>query len=193
MSRDPIAVRAYGAFIRLYPRRFRDEYGTDMVAMFREQSRDESTRRVLIRSALDLAITIPTQHLEASMRKSPSPLVPLIYMAIAIAGLLLAVVAGTNPAIAIIGLGIALVAGTVGTVAWRRAAPVRGTPVTGHWWKFVVAGPCLIVTVIILAGMGVEAWELGILTVFAALVSIAIGIMLGVSHLLNHRGGGITA
>ncbi len=187
-----MVVRAYGALTRLYPRRFRDEYGIDMVSMFRDQCRDESAWRVVSRSAIDLAITIPTQHLEATMTKTPSPLVPLIYIAIAVAGLLLAVVGGSTPATAIIGLGIALAAGTVGAVAWRRSAPVRETTTTGHWWKFVVAGPCLIALVIIAAGMGVEAWELGMVTVFAAFASIALGLMLGLSHLLTHRTRGIT-
>jgi hypothetical protein len=192
VSRERVAVRAYGALTRLYPRRFRDEYGTDMVSLFRDQCRDESAWRVVNRCAIDLAITIPTQHLEASMHKTPSPLVPLMYMVVAVAGLLLAVIGGSNAATAIVGLGIALAAGTVGAVAWRRSAPVSETTMTGHWWKFVVAGPCLIALVIIAARMGVEAWYLGMVTVLAAFVSIGIGLMLGLSHLLNHRTRGIT-
>jgi hypothetical protein len=187
MSHERVVTRAYSALTWLYPRRFRNEYGTDMVSLFREQCQDEPAWRVLTRTALDLAITIPTQHLEAKMPRTPSPLVALIYLAIAVAGLLLAVVGGSNAATAIIGLAIALVAGTVGAAAWRRATPVRETTVTGHWWKFLVAGPCLIALVIIAAGIGAEAWYLGIVSVLTGFTLIVIGLVLGASHLVNHR------
>jgi hypothetical protein len=187
MNPDPVAVRLYGAVTRLYPRRFRDRYGSDMVSLFREQCRDESTWRVLARAVVDLAITIPTQHLETTMRRTSSPLVPIIYLAVALAGVLLMIVGGSNVTIAIIGLAIALFAGTIGVIAWRRATPVRETTLTGHWWKFVLAGPCLVALVIIAAGQGVEAWELGIATVLTGFVLTAIGVVLGLSHLFNHR------
>ena len=35
MSGERVGVRAYRTLTRLYPRRFRDEYATDMVALFR--------------------------------------------------------------------------------------------------------------------------------------------------------------
>jgi hypothetical protein len=113
-------------------------------------------------------------------------------MAVALAGLLLAIVGGTKPATVIVGLGVAVCAGTVGALAWRHAAPARET-VSGSWWKFVVAGPCLIAVVIIAAGMGVQAWFLGVACVFTAFVLIAIGLVLGLSHLLNRRIRGISA
>lgn len=187
MNRDPVAVRVYGAVTRLYPRRFRDDYGNDMVSLFRDQCRDEPTSRVLSRAVVDLAITIPTQHLEAKMRRTPSPLVPIIYLAIAVAGVLLAVVGGSNVTIAIIGLAVAFGAGTVGIIAWRRATPVRESTLTGQWWKFVLAGPCLVGIVIIAAGQGLEAWELGVATVLTGFVLTATGVVLGLSHLFNHR------
>lgn len=187
MNRDPVAVRVYGVLTRLYPARFRDDYGNDMVSLFRDQCRDEPTSRVLSRAVVDLAITIPTQHLEATMRRTTGPLVPIIYLAIALAGVLLTIVGGSNAMTAIIGLAIALGAGTIGVISWRRATPVRETTLTGHWWKFVVAGPCLIAIVIVAAGLGVEAWSLGVVTVLSGFVLTAIGLVLGVSHLLNHR------
>jgi hypothetical protein len=192
MTRDRVSVRAYRALTRLYPRRFRDEYGTDMVVLVRDQCRDEAAWRVFPRLLVDLAITIPTQHLEARMRRAPSPLVPLIYLAVAAAGLLAAIAGGTNVTALVIGLGIALIAGTIGVTAWRRAAPVRETTLTANWWKFLTAGPCLIATVIVAAGLGVEAWYLGLATVLIAFVSIAIGLVLGVSHTVNHRTGSLS-
>ncbi|MBK5288421.1 MAG: hypothetical protein JJE46_08135 [Acidimicrobiia bacterium] len=187
MNHDGVAVRVYGVATRLYPRRFRDDYGDDMVSLFRDQCEDEATWRVLSRAAVDLAITIPTQHLEATMHRNPNPLVPLIYLTVAIAGLILAIVGGTNATIAIIGLVIALGAGTVGVIAWRRATPVREATVTGHWWKFLLVGPGLIGLVIVAAGQGVDAWELGVATVIAGFVSAAIGVVLGLSHFFGPR------
>lgn len=35
MTTDPALVRAYGAVVALYPRRFRDAYGEDMVHLVR--------------------------------------------------------------------------------------------------------------------------------------------------------------
>ena len=73
-----------------------------------EQWRHEPTWRVLPRAALDLAITIPIQHLETKMRRTPSRLIPVTYLAIAVAGLLLAIVGGTERATVIIGLSMML-------------------------------------------------------------------------------------
>lgn len=187
MNRDPVAVRVYGVLTRLYPARFRDDYGNDMVSLFRDQCRDEPTSRVLSRAVVDLAITIPTQHLEATMRRTTGPLVPIIYLAIALAGVLLTIVGGSNATTAIIGLAIALGAGTIGVISWRRATPVRETTLTGHWWKFLLAGACLIGLVILGAEVGIEAWELMIAGGLASIVLAGIGLVLGLSHLFNHR------
>ena len=125
------------------------------------------------------------------MRRAPSRVVPLAYLAIVAAGLLLAILGGTNVATVIIGVGMALGAGTVGVLAWRRSAPVHDTTLTANWWKYLVAGPCLIVLVIIAAGAGVEAWFLGMACVLTALVLTAMGLLLGVSHLYKGRMRGV--
>ncbi len=188
MSRDSLAIRVYGALVKLYPRGFREEYGADMVRLMREQGREESAWWVFARSLVDLAISIPTQHLETRMRRAPNPLVPLVYVMAAAAGLLVAILGGSEPAALVLGLGLAVVAGVIGTVAWRRAAPVRTrTAVTATWWKFLLAGPCLAALVIIAAGAGVEAWYLGMVVVLAAFVSTATGLVLGLAHLFTHR------
>jgi len=183
VSRERLVEHAYRALIRLYPRRFRDEYGNDMVLLIRDQCRDESALRVAARSTVDLAIAIPTQHLEARMNRAPRPFVPLVHAVLAIAGIALAIVGGSNVASLAIGLGIAIGSGTLAILAWRRAAPMRSATGTGAWWKFLAAGPCLIAAVIVAAGAGIEAWYLGMITVLVALVSIATGLVLGLAHL----------
>jgi hypothetical protein len=184
MKGDGAAIRAYGALLRLYPRRFRDQYGDDMVLLMREQRTEESAPRVFARSMIDLAISIPTQHLEARMHRAPSPLVPLAYATAAVAGLLVAIVGGTNWTMLVLGLSLAVVAGAVAVAAWRRSSPVSSPRTfTASWWKFLVAGPCLVVLVIVGAGVGLEAWYLGLVVVFAAFVSAATGLVLGLAHL----------
>lgn len=187
MSDQRAATRAYGILLGLYPSRFRREYRADMLQLLRDQCIEEPAWRVYSRAALDLAFTIPTQHVEAHMNRSPKHFVPLLYTAIAAAGAMLAIVGGTNTTMLGLGLGIAVVAGSLGAIAWRRAAPVRSTVATDGWWKLVVAGPCIVVGVILAAGAGVEAWFLGMILVFTAFVLTGIGLLMGIARLASRR------
>lgn len=180
-----MAARLYGVLVRLYPRRFRDEYGADMVQLIRDQCADEPTWRVCARAATDLAITIPVQHMETHMNRTPNHLVPLLYTAIAAAGVLLAISGGTNVAMLLIGACIAAVAGAMAVIAWRRARPIGGTISTGGWWKFVLAGPCIVVVVIGASRLGVNAWFLGVLAILVAFVLTSTGVLLGLVRLTN--------
>lgn len=180
-------VRVYGTLVGLYPRRFRDDYGADMVQLVRDQCADEPAWKVYGRVAIDLAITIPTQQMEAHMKRTPSHLVPLIYTAAATAGALLAIVGGTNVAMLIIGACIAVACGTMAAIAWRRAGPLRGTSTNRWWWKLVIAGPCIVAVVIIAAGFGVEAWFAGVVAVFFAFVLTGVGLLLGFARLVSRR------
>jgi hypothetical protein len=185
MSREPMAARVYGTLIGLYPREFRDDYSSDMVQLVRDQCADEPAWRVYGRAAIDLAITIPTQQLEARMNRPTNHFVPLVYTALATAGALLAIVGGTNVAMLIVGACIAVSCATMAVIAWRRAGPLTGTSTSGGWWKFVIAGPCIIAAVIIAAGLGVEAWFVGVVAVFFAFVLTGIGLLLGVARLVS--------
>ncbi len=189
MSREPMAVRVYGTLVGLYPRDFRDDYGADMVQLVRNQCADEPAWRVYSRAAIDLAITIPTQQMEARMNRTPNHLVPLVYTALATAGALLAIVGGTNVAMPIVGACIAVASGTMAAIAWRRSGPLRGTSTSTNrgWWKFVIAGPCIVAVVIIAAGFGVEAWFVGVVAVFFAFVLTGVGILLGIARLVSRR------
>jgi hypothetical protein len=188
VSGDPTVVRVYRRLVGLYPRQFRDDYGADMVQLLRDQCADEAAWRVLCRVIIDLAITLPTQHLEAHVHRPLNPrAVPLIYIAVAAAAALAAFVTGTNVAVFIAGMCVSVVAGAMGAVAWRRNKPVGAPMSTGAWWKFVLAGPCIIAAVIIAAGVGVDAWFIGVISVLAAFVLTAIGLLLGVLRIANRR------
>lgn len=181
MSRDHLAVRTYGAALCLYPRRFRHEYGPDLVQLLRDQLRDEPAPVVVVRSVIDLAISVPTQHLEAHMH-APRRLVPVVYLAVAAAGLTVAIAGGSEPVGLAIGLVLAAGAGAIGLAAWRRTGTVREADLTDEWWKLVLAGPVLIAGVIAGAGVGVEAWFVGLAVVAAAVVLTALGVALGIAH-----------
>ncbi|MDH5238183.1 MAG: hypothetical protein OEW85_11265 [Acidimicrobiia bacterium] len=187
MSAERGVVRVYGALISLYPHEFRHEYGADMVQLVRDTCDDEPTWRVWSRIVVDLAISIPTQHLEVHMHRTPSQLIPLIYTAIAGAGIVLAIAGGTSVVSLSAGLIVALAAGTTAVIAWRRVAPVRGSIHTIHWWKFVLAGPVIISAVIAAAEAGVDAWFVGMFAVFSGLTLTATGLLLGLVRLTTRR------
>ncbi|MBA3743670.1 hypothetical protein [Sporichthya sp.] len=94
MSGTGAPVSAYRGLVRLYPRPFRDEYGADMVAVFGAQLRDEAAWRVCTRAAVDLVLTVPTRRLEAHMNRSANRVFPVAFLALAVAGLVLATVTG---------------------------------------------------------------------------------------------------
>jgi hypothetical protein len=187
MSGARLVERVYRAATRLYPRRFRDEYGDDMALLIRDQCRDESAWRVAARSTVDLALAIPTRHLEATMHRTSRSLVPIVYAMVAVVGFVMAVIGRIDGATLPIGLAVGIGAGYLAIVAWRREAPLRDTDRTGAWWKFLVAGPCCFALVIVGADVGVEAWFLGIAIVMLGVVSIAIGLVLGATHLWHRR------
>ncbi len=62
---------------------------------------------------------------------------------------------------------------------------VTSADTTRYWWAFVLAGPILVGTVIVAAGLGVNAWLLGMLCVFTGLALTAVGFGLGVVRLLT--------
>ena len=180
-------LRVYAALLALYPRAFRDQYRDDLVQLARDACRDDAPWRVACRVLVDLAISIPTQHLEARMHRNSSPIVPVLYAAVSASGIVLALVGGTNVGLLIVGLVVAAIGGTLAIIARRRSAPVGGSVPTTHWWKFVAAGPVIAGGVVAAAGLGVEAWFVGMFLVGLAFVLTGIGLVLGLARLTAHR------
>lgn len=187
MNDDRPAVPVYRALLSLYPRGFRDEYGTDMVQLLRDQCVDEPAWQVCARAALDLAITIPAQHLETHMNRPSTHLLPLLCTTLASAGLLFAILGGSNAAMVVIGLCIAVAAGTIAAVTWRRSGPIGTRLSTNGWWKLVLAGPCIMAAVIVASGLGVDAWMVGMLAVLVAFVLTGTGMVLGIARLAKRH------
>jgi hypothetical protein len=177
----------------LYPRRFRDEYGADMVLLFAEQLCDEPAARVWLRTAVDLTITAPTCHLETHMNRPPSSFVPAAIGAVSVAGLLFALIGGSSLAMVGVGLAVAVIAGAVAFVAWRQTRSVAPALPTGEqWWRFLAAGAATLVGLTVVTTITGElddwSWMLAMVVLLSGLISLAAGFVLGMVHLAGHRG-----
>lgn len=186
-------MRLYQGLLCLYPRRFREEYGADMVLLFTEQLRDGPAPRVWLRTAVDLTITAPTCHLETHMHRPPTSFVPLAIGTVSVAGLLFALVGGSSPGMVGLGLAVAAIAGAVAVTAWRQNRTVAAAPPTGeHWWRFLATGVAVLVALTVVTTITGEldswSWMLAMVVLLSGLISIAAGFVLGVVHLAGHHG-----
>ena len=184
MSRQ---VALYRHLTALYPRSFRGEYIDDLTSTFALQLADDGALRCWLRTVLDLIVTVPAQRMESQMNRTSNHLIPLLYTAVAGGGVLVAIVGGSNRGMVITGACIAIAAGAAAVVAWRRSQPIIGSIGTNGWWKFIVAGAGIVASVIIAAGLRVEAWFVGVLAVFVAFTLAVIGVVLGLVHLFSRN------
>jgi hypothetical protein len=175
--------------VRLYPKRFRDDFGPDLVQLVADQLDDEPTWRVATRSAVDLALTIPARHLEARMHRSSTPVVPLLFAALAVASLVAAATA-SSPIVLLVSCGVGIAAGSLGLVAALRARALTApVPLSAHWWKVLGGGAALLTALFVVTGVLGDlpdgGWMVAMTTGLAALLLMAAGLALGVAHLLT--------
>jgi len=174
-------MRTYRALLHLYPRRFRREYGDDMVALLEDQLRDEHALRVVGRTALDLVISVPTRHLEARMQRSSSIVLVVIFGSIAIA----ADVFGGY-----VGPAIALVMFVCAAVTWRRSRPIEVRQ-DSRWRVVLLCGVGLLATLIVVTKMTGELpdgwWYVAMATMFASFGLIVTGVVLGIASRMPPR------
>jgi hypothetical protein len=186
-------VAAYRAAIRLYPRDFRAEYGPDLVLLLEHQLRDGPAARVVGRLVLDLAISIPTRHLEAHVHRPSSTFVTLGFAAIGVAAVLVALTIGSNVLWAGAALVVAAVAAAVATTSHRRSRLVTADrSATAQWWKLLIAGPAAVAAFVAVTTATGElpagGWFIGMVVLLTALVTTGAGIVLGVTHLVQRPG-----
>lgn len=182
----------YRVLLRLYPRRFRDDYGADMALLFADQMRDEAPARVCARTIADLVVTIPTRHLEAHMKRTPGPSLPLAVGALSLVAATVAVVGGTSRWALVVGFPVAVVAAVLAAALWHGTRPIampRDT--TARWWRYLVGGAALLAALIITTTATGEVPEVLWLPTMAAfllaIVLTATGVVLTVAHLSNGR------
>ena len=189
MTGPPGDLRVYRVLVRLYPRRFREEYGPDLVGLVADQLRHEPTWRVAARTAVDLVLTLPTRHLEARMDRAPTPLVPALFGALALSALIVAATVG-HPGVLLACLAAGVTAGWLGLLAAHRARPLtRSRPAAAHWWKPLAAGAgllaLLIATTTATGELPQAGWLIAMVTGLTALLLLGAGIMLGIAHLAS--------
>ena len=174
-------MRIYRLLLRLYPRSFREEYGADMEALTARQLRDENTARVLGRTALDLALTIPARHLEARMHRPSAPTLVVVY---AVAGASLTVAGGP------FGFAGGAVLAGLALVTWRRNRPVAPLA-DARWWKLLFAGVALLGALVVTTSVAGElpnaGWYVAVAAGLAAFGLIAAGIVLGLARRTGTR------
>ena len=183
------ALWAYRQLVRLYPRRFRDDYGPDLVQLVADQLHDEPTWRVMSRGAIDLVLTLPTRHLEARMNRSPTPFVTTMFATLALSALIVGAVVG-HPFVLLACLVVAVAAGGLGLLFVHRARPLtRPRPMSARWWQLTAAGTCvlaaLIATTTATGELAAGAWLIAMITGLTAVVLIAAGVVLGITHLAS--------
>ena len=197
MSAHRRTLGAYRLAIRLYPKRFREEYGPDLAGLLADQLRDEPAWRVVARSAVDLALTVPTRHLEARMARTPTSLVPVIFGAVALSAVVVAIVVG-HPGVLLGCLAVAVVAGALALAAAHRARPLTEPRSTTHnWWKLLAGGGAVLAALIAITTATGElpegAWLVAMITGLAGLVLVGAGIVLGIAHLASRANRGTVA
>ena len=194
MSATSAHVAAYRRLTALYPRRFRDEFRTDLITLFSHQLEDEGPGRVWLRTVRDIAVTVPTQHLEVHVRRPSNNIVTAAAGVVAVAATFLAFALGTGTSPAL--LLVVLASGATAMWSWKDNQPLRvGNTVDSAWWKFLIGGAGLvIVTFSAMAIPWPDAIDLGDnaywLIVFSMMTSLAlgtIGLLLGIGALIHRR------
>lgn len=189
MSAARSIVAAYRHAVRLYPREFRDEYGADLVLLIADQLRDEPAWRVAARSTVDLALTVPTRHLEARMNRTQTAPAPLLFAALALSSLIVGLVVG-HPLVLVACVALGGVAGGLGILAAHRARPLTGPrPTSAHWWKLLASGTGLLVALVAVTTATGElpdaGWLVAMVTGLTAIVLMAMGAVLGITRLFS--------
>jgi len=182
----------YQRLLWLYPASFRRDYGQAMVQVFCDRLRDEARRRprsaaarAWLQTLGDLALSVPKQRIEVFMSEQETT------------ARLVAVIVAVSLSIAAIALiGIPAVALLAAVPAWLAYQHRRGRllrlPGQRKWYRWVLSGVAVLVVewlAFMLSGEAGEwVWGLGGLLAVLGLLTVAVGVVMGVRDLRQHRG-----
>ena len=189
MSTSRATLAVYRRALRLYPKPFRDEYRDDLMGLLADQLDDEPTWRVVGRSAVDLALTVPARHLEARMNREPTAAVAFLFALSAVGSIVVGRFAGDPYALlGCSGVGI-IAACLAAATALRARALTTPVPVSAHWWKVLASGGALLVTLIAVTTVTGElpdgGWMVAMITGLTSFLLMATGVVLGIAHLVG--------
>ncbi len=192
MTRNDAIVAAYRVLQRLYPRAFREEYGDDIVQLFREQLRDESSWRVCGRGLVDFAVSLPTRHVEIRMARNRTPALVML-VSLVLAATTFAFVEG------LVGVAVAALGAALAIIIWRKERPARAERgAAGRWWKLLTSGIALLAIVLgattAMGELSEPEWVVFAVALLVSVTLIGTGTVLGVIHLTDrHRANRIAA
>lgn len=180
--------RLYRALLLLYPRRFRREYGDQMLQLYCDARRDRASSWP--RLAGDVVLSAPTQHKEAfrTMSTQGKLVTSSIIVAAAVAAFL--VIGGALFALALLVL-----------LAWILAMLLREREArlsNGFWWKLTLSGVGVFAVAVLFFGgpwpqswrdevPGELAWWSGMFVFAVAIVMIVGGLLSGAVQLASRR------
>ncbi len=184
-------ARAYRALLFLYPRRFRREYGAQMLQLFRDERREYGAPAWLTATP-DLFATLPVQHLEAFMHLGPQ-------------GRLIAAAAAATTvgivAFAFVGGGFAasILIVLLMWIVLSLLKEERGTVASGGlWWTLTLSGMGGFALLLVVFGgpwpqewrdefSGDLTWYVGFYGFVLAIVTFSVGILTGLVQRVARR------
>ncbi len=186
----------YQGLCRSYPRAFRDLYGEDLAAVFVLQLGELGPVRCWHRTLRDLAVTVPSQHLEQHMNQPSSTQIVGGCLALAVGATVAAVVTGTS-VYGLVFLLVAAAAAATAAMSRRAVKPVIALERSSTWKKFLAIGVALLAVIIVLINLpgtknqelSSAAWSLMMMSLLTSFTLIGAGVVLGASQLLRSRNG----
>lgn len=180
--------RGYRTLLLLYPRRFRREYGGQMVQLYRDARRDRTSSWP--RLAGDVVTSVPVQHKEAFRTMSTHGKLLTASIVVAIAIVAFMAIGGALFALAL----MMLLAGIVVRLRRERDPQLSA----GFWWKLTLSGVGVFAGgFLIFAGPwpqswrdeipGELAWWSGMVIFSTAIVMIVGGLLSGVAQVASRR------
>ncbi len=190
---ERVHIALYRRLSRGYPKRFRDQYGEDLVAAFSLQLSELGPARCWLRTLRDLAVTVPSQHLERHMGQ-PTTTVTAGCVALAVGGTMAAVVTGTS-LYGLLFLVVAAAATAVAVLSRGAAKPAIALERSSAWKKFLAAGSLLLAVLVVLMNLpGTEdrelselAWSLMMVSLLTSFTLIGAGTVLGAAQWASRR------
>lgn len=192
-----LVVASYRVAVRLYPKAFRDEYGDDLVLLFTQQLRDEGAPRVVVRTAVDLLLSVPQRHLESQMPTSHRSILPTVLGAVALSVLVAAVIVG-HPTVLAGAVASSLACGGLALLAAHRDRSLTDPrPWSARWWQLLTSGVVILgglVAVTTATGeLPTGGWFVAMTVGLAALLLMAAGLVLGIMHVASRERRSATA
>lgn len=195
MTRDR-HVALYRRLTSSYPKSFRNEYREDLVTLFGRQLNDEPALRVWLRTFKDLAVTVPTYHLEAKMHIPSNRILTAILSPVAVASTMGVLMMGTgNAAVTMALLIVALISSALALWIWRADQPLRDADSRNSWWKWIAAGAALVAGTFAAMAMpwpdsidlGDNAYWVVVSSVTAGVALAIVGLVLGIATYVQRQ------